>query len=321
RALRAGHPLIRGARRDGSGTGTGGGSGGRDGGSDVGATSGGDAVMSLSQGRAETEECRARLRGIEEAAEREVAPLVAAAAESEARADGLEEERRRLQEQLRAVEGRINVERQAREQALAGAREAQAKYEGRRAAEVERLQEWEDVLRYAEECENIPSIICNLRRELEAQLAAAARGAFPGTTAATAAGGGGSAAALGAYTESLQEYLEVEVECVRRLRERARAEGAKMSSVEEELVQYEGLDMPTLTTGLRARMQQLRSDVEEDRAAERAVMSQARHQLAVFRQAFSALDGTRSAGAVTGGDGGGGGVVAVAGGAGGVGVG
>lgn len=47
------------------------------------------------------------------------------------------------------------MERQAREQALAGAREAQAKYEGRRAAEVERLQEWEDVLRCVRVCVSV----------------------------------------------------------------------------------------------------------------------------------------------------------------------
>jgi len=45
-----------------------------------------------------------------------------------------------------------------------------------------------------------------------------------------------------------QEYLETEVECVRRLRERARADEAKMEGVEEELFQYEGLDMPTLVS-------------------------------------------------------------------------
>lgn len=48
-----------------------------------------------------------------------------------------------------------------------------------------------------------------------------------------------------------QDYLETEVECVRRLRERARAEGAKVSTVEAELFEYEGVDMPMLVSSLK----------------------------------------------------------------------
>lgn len=54
-------------------------------------------------------------------------------------------------------------------------------------------------LSYAAECERIPSILSNLRRDLETQLSAAAGGVFPGGT-----GEGRGAAALGAYMESLQ---------------------------------------------------------------------------------------------------------------------
>lgn len=42
--------------------------------------------------------------------------------------------------------------------------------------------------------------------------------------------------------------METEVECVRRLRERARAASAKMSDVENELLDYEGVDMPILVS-------------------------------------------------------------------------
>ena len=70
--------------------------------------------MFVARGRAESEECRARLRRLEEASERAVAPLNSAAAESGARADGLAEERRRLQEQLQevrwcAIETRVSL--------------------------------------------------------------------------------------------------------------------------------------------------------------------------------------------------------------------
>lgn len=42
--------------------------------------------------------------------------------------------------------------------------------------------------------------------------------------------------------------METEVECARRLRERARVEGAKMWEAEDELVKYEGLDMPIMVS-------------------------------------------------------------------------
>ncbi|CAN0155782.1 unnamed protein product, partial [Ectocarpus sp. 13 AM-2016] len=166
---------------------------------------------------------------------------------------------------------------------------------------------------YARECQNIPSIFSNLRRYLETELASALSGVFPG--------GGGeakSASAMGAYTDSLQAYLETEAECIRRLRERARAEEAEVAAVENELVEYEGLDMPTLTTGLRAKMQQLRNEVAEDREAEHAIMSQARHQLTVLESTLSAYNSTRTKGCFIsaaggcggGGDGGVGGVAA-----------
>ena len=45
-----------------------------------------------------------------------------------------------------------------------------------------------------------------------------------------------------------QEYLETEVECVRRLRERARAEGTTLSTVKAELFEYEGTGMPILVS-------------------------------------------------------------------------
>lgn len=59
--------------------------------------------MFVARGRAESDECRTRLRRLEEASEREVAPLINAAAESGARVDRLGGERRRLQEQLQEV--------------------------------------------------------------------------------------------------------------------------------------------------------------------------------------------------------------------------
>lgn len=40
------------------------------------------------------------------------------------------------------------------------------------------------------------------------------------------------------------------MECVRRLRERAKKEEAKMATFKDELVQYEGLGMPTLVSPL-----------------------------------------------------------------------
>jgi len=54
---------------------------------------------------------------------------------------------------------------------------------------------------YAVECERIPSIISNLRRDLESQLSAAAGDVFHGS------GEERSLAALGAFTESLQVTL------------------------------------------------------------------------------------------------------------------
>jgi len=42
--------------------------------------------------------------------------------------------------------------------------------------------------------------------------------------------------------------LETEVECIRRLRERARGNEAKAAAVTDEVVQYEGLGMPILVS-------------------------------------------------------------------------
>ncbi|CAB1115268.1 unnamed protein product [Ectocarpus sp. CCAP 1310/34] len=270
-------------------------------------------VLQLSRGKDEVNACRARLRSLEEDAERELGPLDAAVAESGARLDVLAEQRRKIQEQLRMAEETIEAEQQVRGRALAEAGATRAKFEERRGVEAERLRKWEDAVSYARECQNIPSVYSNLRRYLDSQLASALNGVFPG--------GGGeakSASALGAYTDSLQAYFETEAECVRRLRERARADEAEVAAVEKELVEYEGLDMPTLTTGLRARMQQLRNEVAEDREAEHAIMSQARHQFTVLESTLSAYDSTRTTGCLVsaaegcggGGDGGVGGVAA-----------
>lgn len=57
------------------------------------------------------------------------------------------------------------------------------------------------------ECEGIPSILFNLRRELESQLSAAAGDAFHGPGEAR------SLAALGAFTESLQVKPSKTEEC------------------------------------------------------------------------------------------------------------
>ena len=50
------------------------------------------------------------------------------------------------------------------------------------------------------------------------------------------------------FFAALQRYLETEVECIRRLRERARGNEAKAAAVTDEVVQYEGLGMPILVS-------------------------------------------------------------------------
>lgn len=55
---------------------------------------------------------------------------------------------------------------------------------------------------YAKDCERIPSILSNLRRDLESRVSAAAMGTFPGTVGSRAKG------ASDAYTESLQVRIK-----------------------------------------------------------------------------------------------------------------